>query len=108
MRQLERFEQLVLGDLVRAGFDHRQRLLGADDDEIEALVILELWQCRVDGELPVDAADADGADRAEERQRRDHQRRRRAVDREDVVRVDEICGQDGADELHLVPEALRP
>ena len=53
-------------------------------------------------------ADADGADRAEERQRRDHQRRRGAVDAEDVVRRDHVGREDRADHLHLVPEALRP
>ena len=41
-------------------------------------------------------------------QRRDHQRRGRAVDAEDVVRRDEVGGQHGADHLHLVAEALRP
>ena len=53
-------------------------------------------------------ADADGPDRAQERQRRDHQRRGRAVDAEDVVRRHEVGREDGADDLHLVSEALRP
>ena len=70
--------------------------------------VLDLGERRVDDELAVDQADADGADRAEERQRRDHQRRRGAVDAEDVVRRDEVGRKRGADDLHLVPEALRP
>ena len=65
-------------------------------------------QRRVDDELAVDAADPDRADRAEKRQRRDHQRGGRAVDAEDVVRDDQVGGEHGADHLHLVAEALRP
>ena len=107
MCELERLEDRVLGDLVAAGLDHRQRLARADDDEVERR-LLELLERRVEDELVVDAADADGADRAEERQRRDHERRRRPVDAEDVVRRDEIGREDGADDLHLVAEALRP
>ena len=59
-------------------------------------------------ELAVDEADADGADRAEERQRREHQRRGGAVDAKDVVGRDHVRAEDGADHLHLVAEALRP
>ena len=44
----------------------------------------------------------------EERQRRDRERGRGAVDREDVVRHDHVGREDGADHLHLVLEALRP
>ena len=58
--------------------------------------------------LLVDPPDAHGADRAEERQRRDHERRGGAVDREDVVRRDHVRAEHGADDLHLVAEALRP
>ena len=107
MRELQRLEDRVLGDLVPAGLDHRERLARADDDEVERR-ILELLEGRVEDELVVDEADANGADRPEERQRRDHERRRRTVDAEDVVRRDEICREDGADDLHLVAEALRP
>ena len=107
VRELERLEDRVLGDLVSAGLDHRERLARADDDEVERR-LLELLERRVEDELVVDATDANGADRAEERQRRDHERCRRAVDAEDVVRRDEVRREDGADDLHLVAEALRP
>ena len=86
MRDLERLEELLLGHLVRAGLDHRQAVLGADDDQVEVGAVLGLLERRVDDELAVDQAHAHGADRPEERQRRDGQRRRDGVDREDVVR----------------------
>ncbi len=107
VRELERLQDRVLRDLVRARLDHRQRVLRADDDEVERR-LLEILERRVDHEPALDPPDAHGADRAEERQVRDHQRGRRAVDAEDVVRRNEIRGEDGADDLHLVAEALRP
>src|SRR5206468_5193434 len=73
-RELEGLEDLVLRNLVRARFDHRQRILGPDDDEVEgALPVLEGRERRVDDELAVDLPDANGPDRPEERERRDHQ-----------------------------------
>ena len=35
VRELERLEQRVLGDLVGARLDHRQAVLRADDDQVE-------------------------------------------------------------------------
>src|SRR3990172_8855119 len=87
--------------------DHRQSLAGPDDDEIECRPV-ELLERRVHDELALELPDPHGADRAEERQRRHHQRSRRAVDAEHVVRSYEIGGERGADEVHLVAEALRP
>src|SRR5690348_10196045 len=108
VRELERLEDRVLGDLLASGLDHRQAVLRADDDEVEARLVLHRAERRVDDELAVDLSDADRAHRAEERQRRDHQRRGGAVDAQDVVRRHEVGGQDRADDLHLVAEALRP
>ncbi len=105
--EVERLEQLRLGHLVGARLDHRQPLHRADDDQVERALLL-LGERRVDHELALDQADADGADRAEERHRRDHQRRRDAVDREDVVRGDHVGREDGGDALDLVAVALRP
>ena len=107
VREVERLEQLLVRHLVRAGLDHRQAVLRADDDEVERAVRLALLERRHD-ELAVDQRDADGAHRAEERQRRDHQRRGGAVDAEDVVRRDHVRREGRADDLHLVAEALRP
>ena len=106
--ELEREQHRLLGDLVGAGLDHRQRVARADDDQVEIRVLVGLLERRVDDELAVDPGDANGAHRAEERQRRDRERGGRAVDAEDVVPVDHVRGEDGADHLHLVPEALRP
>ena len=66
------------------------------------------WNVGLTTSSPSIRRDAHGADRAEERQRRDRERRRGAVDREDVVRHDHVGGEHGADHLHLVLEALRP
>jgi len=105
---VERFEQRRLGHLVGTRFDHRQPVLRADDDQVERSALLRLREGRIDDELTVDHADPDGPDRAEEGHRRDHQRRRDAVDRQDVVRCDEIGRKDGRDALYLVAVALRP
>ncbi len=107
VRELERLEKLVLGDLLRASLDHRQAVLRADDDQVEG-ALLHLLERRVDGPLVALPADPDCSHRADERQRRDHQRGRGAVDAEDVVRRDHVRRQDGADHLHLVLVALRP
>ncbi len=106
--EFERLEEHVLGHFVGAGLDHRQAVLRADDDQVERRLGPVLLHRRVDDELAVDPADADGSDRAEERQRREHQRCGRAVDAQDVVRRDEVRGEHGADHLYLVAEALRP
>ena len=79
----------------------------AADDQVERRV-LQVGQRRVDDELTVDAADAHRADRAQERHRRQHQRRRRAVDGQDVVRVHLVGRERGHDDLDLVLVALRP
>ncbi len=50
--ELERLEERVLGDLVGAGLDHRQAVLRADDDQVEAGLVLQFCaQRRVDDEL---------------------------------------------------------
>ena len=108
VRDLESLEQHVFRNLVGAGLDHRQAVLRADDDEVERGLLPVLLQRRVDDELAVDEPDAHGPDGTEERQRRQHQRRRRPVDAEDVVRGDQVGREHGADDLHLVAEALRP
>ena len=107
LRELECLEQRLLGNLIRPGLDHRQRLTRADDDQVERRVGHLLIR-RVDDELALDPSDSHATDRAQEGQRRDRERRRGAVDREDVVRHDHVGREDGADDLHLVAEALRP
>ena len=107
VRQFEGLEERLLGNLIRTGLDHGQGVGRSDDDQVER-GLLERLERRVDDELVVDPADAHGRERAEKRQRRDHERRRRAVDAENVVRRDEVGRERGADEMHLVAEALRP
>ena len=41
VRELEGLEDLVLRDLVGAGLDHRQRVLRADDDQVERALLLD-------------------------------------------------------------------
>ena len=103
----ECLEHRLLRHLVAARLDHRQRVARPDDDEVEGR-LLHLLERRVDDQLALDPGDAHRADRPEERERRDRERRRGAVDREDVVRHDHVGRQHGADDLHLVLEALRP
>ncbi len=105
--ELERLEDRVLRHLVRPRLDHGQRLSRADDDEVER-GLLHLLERRIEDELALDPADADGADRTEEGKRRDLECRRCPVDAEDVVRRDEVRRENGADDLHLVAEALGP
>jgi hypothetical protein len=105
VRDVERVEHLRLGDLVGARLDHQDRLVGARDHEVEVGGELLLLR-RVDDEVALDLADPHGADRRRERDARDHQRRGRAVHREDVVRVVVIDRQRDRDELRLVAPAL--
>ena len=108
VRQLERLEEQLLGHLLGAGLDHRQPFLRADDDEVHLGLLFDLGERGVDDELVVDQADPHGAHRPHERERRDHEGRGGPVDRQDVVRRDEVGRQRRADDLHLVREALRP
>ena len=102
---VERVEDLGLGDLVGAGLDHQDGLVGAGDHEVE--VGLERGPPRrVDDEVAVDLADAHRADRRRERDVGDHQRGGGAVHREDVVRVDVVDRQRDRDELRLAAPAL--
>ena len=72
-----------LGQDLGAGLDHHDRVAGARDDEVE-LRLLELADRGVDDELAVDATDAHGRDRAQERDLADRQRGRRGDRAEDV------------------------
>ena len=94
----------------RLALDHqdvdRSRLVAAPRDHDVERRVLELLVGRVDDPLAVDVAHADGADRAVERQAREHRREARRVDPGDVVRVLEIRGQDEQHDVHLVAVAL--
>ena len=102
---VERVEDLGLGDAVGARLDHQDRLVGAGDDQVQ-LQLLEGLLRRVDDEVAVELADPDRADVGGDGDRRDRQRRGGAVHREDVVGVDVVDRQRRGDELGLVVPAL--
>ncbi len=106
MGDVERVEDLGLGDHVGPGLDHQDGLFGAGHDQIEVGVLEEVLLVGVDDEVAVDLADADRADGVGQRDRRDHQRRGGAVHREDVVRVDVVDRERDRDELRLITPAL--
>src|SRR6478609_8384615 len=112
-----------LGDLRRAllvelprglgatGLHHHDRDLtgvgpAPGDDELERRLVALLVR-RVRDPGTVEVREAHGADRAVERDARDHQRRGGTVDRDDVVRIRLVRTEDGRDDLHLVAEVGR-
>ncbi len=111
MRKVHGAEHLLLGQLVHLGFHHHHGVLGAGDDEVQALVgvvaeLLHVLDHRVEDVLVVGVADARAADRAEERRARDGQRGRGGDHGDDVGVVLHVMAQHGADDLRLVVEAL--
>ena len=105
VRDVQRVEDLGLGDLVGARLDHQDGLVGAGDHEVE-VGREEVLLVRVDDEVAVDLADPDRADRLRERDVGDHQRRGGAVHGEDVVGHDMVDRQRDRDELRLAVPAL--
>ena len=103
---VERVEDLRLGDLVRARLDHQDRLIGTRDDQIELGVLDQVLLVGVDDEVAVDLADPHRADRRRERDVGDHQRRGGAVHRQHVVRVDVVDRDRQRDQLGLIAPAL--
>ena len=106
VRDVQRVEDLGLGHLVGAALDHQDGLVGTSDDEIHVRR-QQLLVRRVDDEVALDLADADGAHGRRVRNIRDHERGGRAVHGEDVVRVDLVHGEREVHELRLTTPALR-
>ena len=106
VRDVERVEDLRLGDLARARLDHQDRVLGTGHDEVELGVLEQVLLVGVDDEVAVDLADPHRAHGRRERDVGDHQRGARAVHRQDVVRVDVVDRERDRDELRLVAPAL--
>ena len=102
---VERVEDLLLGDAVGAALDHQDRLVGAGDDQVDLELLVALL-LGVDDEVAVELADPDRADVLGDRDRGDRQRRRGAVHRQDVVGVDVVHRHRLADELGLAVPAL--
>ena len=123
LRLFEALGDHLFGDLRRAGLVHVPRLLGATgldhhdrdvavgeaaagDDELERRLVA-LLERGVRDPLALVVRETHRADRAVERDARDHERRRRAVDRRDVVRVLLVGAHDRGDHLDLVAEPGR-
>ncbi len=106
VRDVERVEDLGLGDLVRAGLDHQDRVGGAGDDQVERALEQPLL-VGVDEEVALGVlADAHGADGLREGDVRHRQRGAGAVHREDVVGVDAVDRHRDRDQLGLASPAL--
>ena len=91
---------------LRFRFDHQHGSFRAGDDEVQRRR-RELGLGRVQHVLAVDVADARGADRAIERNAREHQRGRSADHGRDVGIDLGIDRHDRRDDLHFVVEAVR-
>ena len=105
VRDVERVEDVLLGDAVGAGLDHQDRLVGSGDDQVEVELLVELLS-RVDDEVAVELADPDRADVLGDGDVGDRERGGCAVHREDVVGVDVVDRHRGRDELRLEVPAL--
>ena len=103
---VERVEQLGLGDLVRARLDHQERVVGAGHDQVE-LGLGEVGLVRVDHELALELADPHRAHVGRERDVGQRQRGGGAVHREDVVRVHVVDAHRRRHDLRLAVPALR-
>ncbi len=94
-----------LGQELGARLDHHDRVARPGDDEVE-LRVGQLAVGRVDHELAIDAADANGADRPRERDLADRQRGRRGDRPDDIGLVLLVGREDRDDELDVVLVAL--
>ncbi len=108
---VERVEDLGLGDLVRAGLHHQDRLLGAGHDQVELRGVLRiLEEVRLGGihdEVSIHLADPHGAHGGGERDVGEHQRRRRTVHREDVIGMNVVDRQRDRHQLGVIAPFLR-
>jgi hypothetical protein len=107
VRDVERIEDLGLGDLVRARLDHEDGVLGAGDHEVERR-LEQPFLVRVDEEVALGVlADPHRADGLRERDVRDHESGARAVHGEDVVGMLVVDRHRDRHELRVAVPALR-
>ena len=100
---LERIDDMRLGHLERAAFDHDDRILASGDHEVHVRV-LELLERRVEHPLVLHPTNADAGNRAGKRDLRCVEGERRREQREHVGVV-LLVGRDHVDEdLDLVLE----
>ena len=98
-------EHVVFGELLGFRFDHQHGVVRARDHEVERRG-LHLVDGRVELELPVDHADAGGADRAHEGDAREREGRGGRDHGQDVGIVLEVVRQHGDHDLGVVAVAL--
>ena len=103
---VEGVEDLRLGDLISAGLDHQDRLVGAGDDQVQ-LALGNVWFTGIDHEIPLELADAHGAHLGRERNVGYGESRRGAVHGEHVVGIDVIDAHRRCDDLGLASPPLR-
>ena len=105
---LERLEELLLGHLLRAGLDHRQAVLRADDDQVELGRPRVSCERRVDDQLAVDQPMRTAPIGPRNGSGEIVSAAETALMHEDVVRGDHVRREDRGDALRLVAIALRP
>ncbi len=99
-------QHLLFGQFLDLGLDHHHRVVGPGHHQVEAVVLVQLVEGRVEHIFAVDEADARGADRAHERHARQGQGGRGGDHGQDVGIILQVVGQDGDHHLGLVLEAL--
>ena len=105
MRELDGADDVLFRDFLRAGLDHHDTVLGADDHDVDG-ACGALRVGRVDDELAVNHSDAHRAHGAVERDVGQRERAAGTVDAEHVGIVFLVGGVDERDHLGLVAEGL--
>ncbi len=103
--ELQRRVEVRFGDFLRGAFEHDHFLFVADIDQVE-VAFGHLGVRGIGHELPLDAADADRAQRSGPGNIADHQRRRGADDAEDVGIVFSVGAEQDALHLDFVVPSL--
>jgi hypothetical protein len=103
--ELHRGDHVGVGHFQRGAFDHDRQVAAGHVDQVD-VGVLHLDMGGVQDELAIDAADAHGADGAEERQLAEHEGRGGGVDAEDVALVFAVDGHQRVVDLHFAEEAF--
>src|SRR5438045_9218890 len=101
VRELERFDELLLGDFVRGAFNHDDIVFSADVNKVE-VAHLALGVSRVRNELAVDPAHPHCTDRTCEWDIGNAERGGRTVDRENIRIVLAVSAEQSRNDLRVV------